>query len=259
MQYAFCSLKPVVGSVIRNTGIQEADWIASIHEWLWEAILLMQTDYTLEGFHQDLPIQFHKAPLPCGLVQLDAVACEGHRLMEGRADRPADANHSDRPVDPTDPMLFVSVVNKVPTVENHSAYITTIQAINNLPCGPDYYYTQAGVLNTSMRQAIVRIYAQRIPTDTDNMPLIPDNQNYKMALYWYVRSMMIGAGWEDKVFRFDHCWAQWEVFAPRARNEIRQATPSMLEATRNALNRLLPMEGYFQSFFTPVAREGKYL
>jgi hypothetical protein len=261
MQYAYCSMRPVIGQVIRNTRVQDSSFIADIHEWIYEAMEMMQTQQTLVGKIAELQVHFHKAKLPCGIRWIDGVEYQGQRLPEGGGGRPAARDR--RIPSPTDGIGVFQTTNfeQLQTVENHIVYSHQLTDMKDRTAlsPTDYYYTEMGYLNTSFPDGTVTLYYRAVPVDEDGMPMIPDNQNYKQALYWYCRAMMIGAGFQDKVFSSDHCFMQWEqIYAPRAISEIRMPSPEQMERRVNTLVRLLPPAGYFDSFFGAQPAEGFY-
>lgn len=250
MQYAYCSMRDVIGRVIRNTRITDPSYIADIHEWIYEAMEMLETEQTLKGGSSVLQVKFHKAKLPCGIREIDFVVYNGHRLREGRNQAFLDngiANHDET----NGPQVFQSLVDKIQPVENHLLYTAEIKAIADCPVHKEeYYFIDMGVLNTSFEDGEVKIYHQTVPVDSDNMPLIPDTQNYKQALYWYCRAMLIGAGYNDKLFTHQQCLEYFEViYAPRALAEIRMPSPEQMERRRSTFVRLMPNEGYYDSFF----------
>lgn len=252
MQYKYTSLKEVIGNVVRNTRVQDASFIADIHEWLYEGMDMMQTKYSLGCFSVPLDITFHKAKLPCGLQWIDGVKYNGQRLKEG-------GNFSHRMNNnPMEVIGFESRVGKI-TSQGHTLYATDVTALYGLGCGSDRYFTEMGYMNTSFSSGHVELYYSGIITDEDGFPQIPDNQNYKQALYWYCRAMMIGAGWEDKQFTYEKCFAQWEqLYAPRAIAELLMPGPEQMEHRVDTFTRFIPDQNYYDNFFQSSGREGQF-
>jgi len=257
VQYAYTSLRDVIGNVIRNTRIQDSSYIADMHEWLYEAIDQLETQFTLVGKVETLKVNFHKAKLPCGLKILDAVQYGGVRLPEGKGVRLA---HKDHPVTSTiQPSVFQTVVGKFEVLQNHEFYATQLIQLNMLQMhGSHYYYTEMGTLNTSFADGEVTIYYQAVEIDEDGYPMIPDNANYKQALYYYCRGMMIGAGWKDPVFDYTTCMTEFERYGGRALAEIRMPSPDQMERRVKNFVRFIPDAGYYDNFFRASEREGLF-
>jgi hypothetical protein len=104
-----------------------------------------------------------------------------------------------------------------------------------------------GFIKTNFSSGCVRLHCLAIPTDEDDFPLIPDNANYKQALYWHCRAMMIGAGYEDKIFSYAYCDAEFEKYAARAIGEINYPSVESMDAKIPDITRFLP--GNYLSFF----------
>lgn len=249
MQYSYTSMKEVIGNVIRNTRIQDSSWIVDAHTWIYEAMAQMETEFSLESAYETLQIKFHKQRLPCGLQDIDAVEYLGMRLPENKASRPASKQGSVGVKDTIN--MFETSINKIEPVTNHVLYNTVLTAVEQKPVSmKDYYYTELGFINTSFAEGEVTIYFKKLPVDEDDMPLIPDSMNYKLALYWYCRAMMIGAGYDDRQFTFEYCMQMFEkTYAPRALAEIRLPSPEQMEHRVNTFQRLIPHAGYYESFF----------
>jgi len=60
---------------------------------------------------------------------------------------------------------------------------------------------------------------QQAPHDERGLPLIPKNQSLRECIYWYVRSKMIGAGYEDKVFKEQVLLRTYEHYLAKASTE----------------------------------------
>jgi len=253
MQYSYCSLRSVIGNVIRNTKLNDSSYIADIHEWLYEAMEMMETENTLVGDWEELDVHFHKAKLPCGLVQIEGVEHCGRRLRENPSGRPPEKAKR-IPFGKLQPSVFSTEIEKIqplPQDPSTELYYTQLKQLNQQSIQEhDYYYTEMGYINTSFREGKVTVYFKRVPVDEDGFPMIPDNQNYKQALYWYCRAMMIGAGWEDKQFTYKECFDQWEhIYAPRASAEIRLPSPEQMEHRIYTFVRFIPSDGYYDNFF----------
>lgn len=257
MQYQYTSLRNVIGNVIRNTRIQDSSFIADIHEWLYEAMDMLETEYTLECVAEKVTVAFHKAKLPCGLRWIDAVEYNGHRLREGGGVRPAE---NDNPVRfSASGAAFATELEKQDSA-GHLLYTTKLTDVQKLaPLINEYYYTSMGTINTSFCDGEITLYYAKVKTDEDGFPMIPDSQNYMQALYWYCRGMMIGAGWQDPIFRYQDCLEQFEkIYGPRALAEIRLPSPEQMEKRINTFVRFLPHEGFYDNFFSTPTKEGMY-
>jgi hypothetical protein len=249
MIYQSVSMKSVIGRVIRNTRLQDTSYIADMHDWLYEAMGMLETRQSTSGKAEDITISFHKGKLPCGLRWLDAVEYNGCRLHLGNSVRPVS-----REVvlsQPTDGLsVFATQIDKIVPVENHLLWSSTLAQVNRKPLSTsNFYEVEMGYISTSMCDAVVTVYFRAVPTDKDGLPLIPDNENYKQALYFYARAQLIGSGYPDKVFSYEQCEQRFEHYGARALGEISYPSPDEMENIKNTLVRFIPPPNYWENFF----------
>ena len=139
---------------------------------------------------------------------------------------------------------------------NSLASIQSLQQCMCLPEGGYTYHTELDYINTSICDGTVRIFYKAIPVDEDGFPLIPDNEDYKEALYWYVRAKMIGTGYEDTVFKIGDCEQRYNLHATRAIGQIRYPSVDQMETKLEISTRLILPENYFETFFSNPGKEG---
>ena len=258
MLYQTCSMKSVIARVIRNTRVQDTSYIADMHDWIWEAMGMLKTKQTLRHTYEDIIVDFHKAKLPCCLVYIDAVEGNGFRVPLNNGLRAPERETSSNIPAPVFQSLPVGQLTGDVTEKSYKQRVLTVKS---LPVAPGSYYKldDPGYITTSFADGVITVYYTQYPTDEDGLPLIPDNENYKQALYWYVRAMMIGAGYEDRVFSYEQCFEQFErIYGPRAVGEIRYPSPDQMEAHLRSSIRLLPAANYYDNFFRVDVAERKY-
>jgi len=158
------------------------------------------------------------------------------------------------------PILLMQVTNNMSIATQYETNdLNTIKSLEQcecLPIGVHTYYTELDYLNTSLCDGTVRVFYKALPTDEDGFPLIPDNEDYKEALYWYVRGKMIGTGYEDTVFKYADCEARYEKHAVRAIGQIRYPSVDQMETKLEISTRLILPENYFETFFSNPGKEG---
>ena len=151
---------------------------------------------------------------------------------------------------------FMTVVDNSYASARQKVSADTIEAVNCQPYGSYTYYTELDYINTSLCDGCVRLFYKAIPTDEDGFPLIPDNEDYKEALYWYVRSKMIGAGYKDTVVSMWDCMTLYDKHAVRAIGQIRYPSVDQMETKLEISTRLILPENYFETFFANPGKEG---
>ncbi len=267
----FCSGKQVLAKVIRATGNKlPSVYFDDVMEWIPEAIDLLSNTKTMETASTGnvncggaLEVKNHQVCLPKDLLSVLAVEDEfGFIIPEGgdisdvtnqssQAHRQttADTRVSTFAVNP----LQHQTSNGTPTSAPGTTiplYGSDLENTASNSCRGSYYKLSGNYLQLSFETGFVKIHYLRRPLDKEGYPLIPDNENFKTALMWYVLMMLIGAGYQHPVHTFDKCQAQFEMYGGRAINEI---TYPSLDATsrvnRTLTGRIIPPLNAYNEFF----------
>lgn len=251
MIYTTTSVEEVIGRVFRNTRVSDASYANSMNEWIPEAMGYMRTRVQLQTVYKDINISYHKGRMPCGLVTLNAIQYRGGRLRYYQPAYPAQAlgnrTSNAASVYPGIPgrgtTSFGTHLVTRETVDDGSEvrfYETDIESLEQLDfCDSAWYYTELDYINTSFSEGCIRVFFKSIPIDAKGFPLIPDEENYKEALYWYCRAKMIGAGFEDKVFNEQTCMDRYERSAERAIARITYPSVDETEAKIKDITRFI--------------------
>lgn len=256
MVYSTVSIDEVIGRVVRNTRVQDSSYLLDASVWIPEAMGIMRTKVEVANDYQDVQIEFHVGQTPCGTITIKAVEWNGGRLPVGNSSRSTGAPFSERrgqsqhtfktqllayPAPDGDGIIYNSTAYPLRTYSAEEAM--ALQECNA------YYTTEPGYIQTSFADGCIRIHRTFMRLDENGFPQIPDNENYKQALYWWIRGNMIGTGWDDPVFRYDYCHSQFELYASRAMSSIRYPSVDMMDMRMNATVHLLPSPAYFSNFF----------
>lgn len=256
MIYKSAPINSVIARIIRNTRIQDSSYIHDIKEWIPEAMGLMKTKTVLSPRFEDVKIYFHRAKLPCSLHHIQAVEYNGHRIREGSSVKAVSTNqnlsHEETVVEST----MAPTTTPEDTVIWSPKFVTRDAAgCNLLPAGREYYFIEMDYISTSFSDGCVRIFFAAQPVDDDGLPLIPDNENYKQALYNYCRAMMIGAGYHDTVYSERELMQRFETYAARAIDEIRYPSVDSMEDKVTQMVRFIPQANYFENYFKPTQEQ----
>ena len=191
MIYQQVSMAQVIGKIIRETRVQDTAYISDMKEWIGDAMDMLNTQKVTEGVIEDVFIRFHKARLPKGIVWIDSVEYKGHRLRMGNSvkniRRPnIHDEHDFRPgsIEQT----WTSEVFKYPAPGNQSylLYFSSLRKSLGYEHHQKHYYEiEMGTILTDFPDGKITLYSRRIPVDNKGLPMIPDNANYKEAMYWW--------------------------------------------------------------------------
>lgn len=260
--YKSCSIDIVISRIIRNTRIQDSSYLADFKEWIPEAIGYMQIGRDLSPKTAKIPVVFHKGKLPCDLEYIEAVEYNGQRLGTTDSVKNYASGHNlgNGTNNPTGIELFTSIIQAQPNQtyfdENNLMYKSDIvldtkqTAVSDCGIQPtNFYALELDYLLTSFPDGEVILHYMARPSDANGLPLIPDYEDYKEALYYYVRAKMIGAGYKDTVYNERELMDRFEMHARRAINAITYQTPDEVEQHLKTFVRFIPPANYWENFF----------
>lgn len=171
------SLKNVISKVYSGLNIKDESQYINIIEWLGEAISKIKTDAQLESVPYKLCVENHKAELPCDMLYLVEVDYRGKQLTK------ASANH------------LVHTNFDATRVYNQYDFVDArLERLKNISyklgqqyeyIGGDHFKLENGWFKTSFCDGEVNIVYKRFPIDEDGFPLVPEEESYREALFWY--------------------------------------------------------------------------
>jgi hypothetical protein len=193
--YSLCSIDEVIGKVLRATRITDTSYIQDMKEWIPEAMGMLKTKHQFITIREQLVVEFHKLPLPSGTTEIVRL------------------EYDDVPINPD---------------QRSRNYHTTALSSS---CSSDLYYRLEGnCINFPIADCEVTLITKRLKVDSRGLPMIPDNENYKEAVYWYVRAKMIESGYVDPVFNWTDCIKNHQLYGARAISEIRYPSTAEMDA-----------------------------
>lgn len=264
-KHRLVSGKEVLARLIRALGYKlPSTYIDDLLEWIPEAMGMLQLTNALiltetgeMGCPGELIVANHCVKLPCGYVAIEKLTDEfGKRIQEGHNTNRIETQQLQRleriasfEVNP----LTHQTSTGLPTDEagNIPPYFLSGSDIAIIPSHlkPAFYTIRGNHLQLSFESGFVKLWYYAIPTCEDGYPLIPDNENYKQAIEWYLIKRLIGSGYEHKVFNYQFADQQWELYAARGMSEVSYYSPDSAEKMHRTLIRLMPPKGYDHDFF----------
>lgn len=118
-------------------------------------------------------------------------------------------------------------------------------------CGEEYSISPSGCITTSFRNGYVLISYLALATDEDGLPLIPDHEDLKSALYHYVMYRY----WQSKQLTQEvKYWVEWHLtryalLKQKSRADITQPDLAGMENLKDMTNRLVPRAYRYDQFF----------
>lgn len=272
--------------------------ITDIREWCMEAILKIGAIQQYEHKVAILPIECHQVALPCDLYKLGQVAfsfCNGGGWLPMRKATSSFGVFHDRECS-NEPCMLIPDTAMFPLVKNMFNLNTDREALDKLnedtnlrqtlsillnqwtvgtvngkfvPGVVDHrdstmfsnelqYTTKPGYINTCMPRGFVKISYYAIYTDEDSMPMIPDLESYKEAIYWYVTmKLMYPKKLKGQISQGDYYDIRnsYNFYRKQAYAEAMMPGPDEIESIKNTYHKLYPEMNDHDTFFSTSGEE----
>ena len=272
--------------------------ITDIREWIMEGILKIGAIQQYEHKVAILPIECHQVALPCDLYKLGQVAfsfCNGGGWLPMRKATSSFGVFHDRECS-NEPCMLIPDTTMFPLVKNMFNLNTDREALDKLnedtnlrqtlsillnqwtvgtvngkfvPGVVDHrdgtmfsnelqYTTKPGYINTCMPRGFVKISYYAIYTDEDSMPMIPDLESYKEAIYWYVTmKLMYPKKLKGQISQGDYYDIRnsYNFYRKQAYAEAMMPTVDDLETINNIYTKLYPEINDHSMFFSTSGDE----
>lgn len=272
--------------------------ITDIREWIMEGILKIGAIQQYEHKVAILPIECHQVALPCDLYKLGQVAfsfCNGGGWLPMRKATSSFGVFHDRECS-NEPCMLIPDTAMFPLVKNMFNLNTDREALDKLnedtnlrqtlsillnqwtvgtvngkfvPGVIDHrdstmfsnelqYTTKPGYINTCMPRGFVKISYYAIYTDEDSMPMIPDLESYKEAIYWYVTmKLMYPKKLKGQISQGDYYDIRnsYNFYRKQAYAEAMMPTVDDLETISNIYTKLYPEINDHDMFFSTSGDE----
>lgn len=272
--------------------------ITDIREWIMEGILKIGAVQQYEHKVAILPIECHQVALPCDLYKLGQVAfsfCNGGGWLPMRKATSSFGVFHDHECS-NEPCMLIPDTAMFPLVKNMFNLNTDREALEKLnedtnlrqtlsillnqwtvgtvngkfvPGVVDHrdgtmfsnelqYTTKPGYINTCMPRGFVKISYYAIYTDEDSMPMIPDLESYKEAIYWYVTmKLMYPKKLKGQISQGDYYDIRnsYNFYRKQAYAEAMMPTVDDLETISNIYTKLYPEINDHSMFFSTSGDE----
>ena len=124
----------------------------------------------------------------------------------------------------------------------------------------DYtYLISGGYIKTNLESGYLMVAYQAVPTDHDGYPMIPDNQSFMEAIYWYITMKLLYPQWISGQVR-DAVYADakrsWNFYCKQAYgNSMMPNGADQMEAIKNTWHRLVEEFNEHDSFYSTMGQE----
>lgn len=220
--FKYQSLKYTIAKVFRDLRLEDPNYELDMIEWAGEALDFIGAGSQFVTVVGNLEVDSYKAQLPVGLVKINQIAYENdgrHQIIRYNGKSFPDAYHQEG-----SPNIFAK------TAESYQ--------ING-----DY-------LLFSQETATLKISYSAIATDEQGYPLVPDNQYYRQAIFWYIYRQLIMLGHVTPT-GIDYQFAdqKWMFYCSGARNKANYPSLSEYKQFASSWASLLPnINAYDEGF-----------
>jgi hypothetical protein len=276
MQYT--SVKEIMGRVIDDVGGKLPNhYFDSMLEWLPQGIRMLETKYQLletstpnwcDGSPEPGAVITcnHVANLPSNMVSLIAVEDEFGQRVRLASSQVDFANQTDKYSTGRGGDYDARPTNFQVDVYDHQGTNAANGTDQAVPWdGSDIkkvegngqqatYKIQGSMIQTSQESMFIKMHYLSLPSDQDGYLLVPDVEEYKQALGFYVLRQLIGAGFKHPVWNGPQGWQhydnQWEKYMGRALGVIKYPDIDRMERLRTGFaERLIPAHQAYGDFF----------
>jgi len=155
---------------------------------------------------------------------------------------------------------LVKVNTEVNTREVLNSLLTsTSTSISDITDSTDYTYTiRGGYIKTNQSTGYLQLSYQAIPTDIEGYPLIPDNESYVEALYWYCVMKLYYPKWVTGTIRdavYYDARRSWNYYRKQAYGEAMMPDKGQLESIKNTWLRLIPNINEYDTSFSNLGQQ----
>ncbi len=289
------SSRTIIAKVISDLNISEDKLpISDVKEWIGEALLKIGAIQQYEHKVVVLPVLQHQVKLPCDLYKLGQIAfsfqdncgwlpvrrttssfglyhdkCKGKpcMLIQDTALLPLVKNLFNLTSDKD----ALEIINKDQNIKNTLSALLNQYTFNysngrissNHMDGTMYsidlqYSTKPGYLNINVPEGFVKISYSAIYTDDDGMPMIPDMESYKEAIFWYVAMKLMYSKYlkgELNQSQYYDIRRSWNFYCKQAYAEAMMPDEGQIESIKNDWNKLYPEIDEHNNFFSTVGQE----
>lgn len=268
--------------------------ISDVREWIMEGLLKIGAIQQFEHKVVVLPIEHGQVALPCDLYKLDQVAYSYRECGAWHPMRKATSSfgvYTDKHCGCT-PEMYVQDAAMFPIVRNMFHLKSDREALDKLNSDENLretlsvllnrwteptvngrymnrtighkdstmysydlqYMTKPGYIMTNIPHGFLKIAYYAIFTDADSMPLIPDSESYKEALFWYISmKLMYPKRLRNEISMQDYndIRSSWNHYRKQAYGEAMTPGPDDMINIEHVWHKLYPeYEGHDQFYST---------
>jgi hypothetical protein len=300
MLYKYTSCKRVISKVLTDLDLQEGQKrISDMIEWIGEGLEKIGAfpQFIIKTTGRDgeplLQLVDYQVRLPLGLHNIIQVIYSEHSTGPFYAMRYGSGSFDYNRIEPASTTDTVSAVptNQIVTTAMSLyslSYEDALYKINTEPSTRDLvaslittnkvpvlgykesgfvknsgytYVIQGDYIKANVKDGYLMVAYQSIPLDIDGLPLIPDDQGFIEALYWYIVTKLYYPEWRDGRLRdavYYEAKRSWNYYSKQAYGNAMMPNIDQLETIKNTWLRLVPNINAHATFFSSLAEPEKF-
>ena len=123
------------------------------------------------------------------------------------------------------------------------------------------YVITSNYIKTNVESGYLMLAYQAIPTDSEGYPMIPDEQSFTEAIYWYITMKLYYPQWVAGQIRdavYYDARRSWNYFSKQAYGNALMPNTDQLESIKNSWVRLVPELNEHTSGFSTLGQAQMY-
>jgi hypothetical protein len=255
MIYKLVSCKKVIAKVFTDLDLQEgthrvSDMVEYVGESLKKIGAFPQFVTKTTG-KENIPllvVEDYQAQLPCDLYSINQVAysstIQGPFFPMISAAGSYSVNHG--------------LTKQYGTATSTARSTNPTSEDNTMFSGMYQYSISGNYIKTNIKDGYLLISYQAIPVDEDNYPLVPDDESFFEALYWYINMKLMYPKWvagqvRDAVY-YD-AKSSWNYYRKQAYGNAMMPNADQLETIKNVWLRLIPEINSNKNFHSMIGEQ----
>lgn len=218
------SLKYTIAKIYRDLRLEDPNYEYDIVEWAGEALDFIGAGSQLELKVAEIPVSQFRAIMPTGLVLINQVMFkkeeqDKYQIISYNGKSFPDAFHDSK---------------------SNNFFVKTEES----------YFVNPDYLMFSEQEGFTKISYKAIPTDEQGYPLVPDNQYFREAIFWYCFKHILMLGYQSPAgINYQFAESKWLFYCTAARNKANYPSLSQYEQFKNSWASLLPNVNSYKEGF----------
>lgn len=243
----FVSVKSIIAKLFRDLRLKDLDAFTDIIEWCAEALELIHVNPQYTYKSAPICITNYKGELPDDYIGIDVVEYRGYSLKY--------ASNSFGPQDTTKANSYLTPYSYNQAKIENAVFVDPAD-VNYFP-NRDSIKIDGGYIKTSFKEGNILIHYLAMVKDCDGYPMIPDNQSFKEALYWYTTYKYLypkALNGEINAQFYSDAYEKWQWYCNQAGAEALMPDLLTLENIKRSFISLKPEVQQFDQFYNNLNR-----